>query len=92
VAAVAELGSLDAVKADNKSKLCGLLFAAMFFALGLTSLFQAHYADVHHTTIWHGPDGAIREPWQGYVGAAVCFVATAFIATSALRAPPHDDI
>jgi len=80
------------VKPDNKAKQFGLLCAAMFFVLGLTFLFQAHYADVRHTTIWHGRDGAIREPWQGYLGAAVCFVATAVIGTSALRTPPGDDI
>jgi len=80
------------MKSGGKSRHYDLWGPALFFVMGLVLLMRAHYADVHHTTIWRGPKAASMEPWQGYLGAAFCVVATAFTLTSALRRKNRDDI
>ena len=69
-----------------------LLLPSLPFVLGVTTLLSALYADVHHTTIWRGRDAALMEPWQGYLAAFFCFVATAYTLAAALRTKNGDDI
>jgi hypothetical protein len=80
------------MKAKRKSRWYNLLPFAVFFVTGVIFLVEACYADAHHTKIWHGPNGARRDPWQGYLAAALCFIATGVAVASELRKTTDDDI
>jgi hypothetical protein len=65
----------------------------MFFVIGLMLFCDAHYAEMHHTIMSKWPRSSWMDPWQGYVGAFLCLLATAYALVLAFRHPTnHDNI
>jgi hypothetical protein len=80
------------MKANSKPRWYNLLPFSVFPIMGVIFLIQARYAEVHHTTMWHWRNRAGREPWQGYLAAALLFIATVVAVVTELRKATDDDI